>query len=103
MSDANLRPSTVAARSASSRMIAADLPPSSRVTRLSCWPQTVAMDRPAAVEPVKETLSTSLCATRYAPTSRPAGTMLTTPSGTPAGREVGAYLVAHKDVDKVSF
>ncbi len=39
MSDAIFRPSTVAARSASSRMIAADLPPSSRLTRLSCSPQ----------------------------------------------------------------
>ena len=34
MSDANFRPSTVAARSASSRMIAADLPPSSRLHAL---------------------------------------------------------------------
>ena len=49
MSDAILRPSTVAARSASSRMIAADLPPSSRLTRLSCSPQIDAMRRPAAV------------------------------------------------------
>ena len=34
ISEANLRPSMVAARSASSRMIAADLPPSSRLDPL---------------------------------------------------------------------
>ena len=43
MSEANLRPSIVAARSASSRMMAADLPPSSRLHRLSCSPQIEAM------------------------------------------------------------
>ena len=80
----NFRPSMVAARSASSSTIAADLPPSSRLTRLSCSPHTAAILRPAAVEPVKATLSTPGCATRCSPTSRPAATMLTTPAGTPA-------------------
>src|SRR6185312_8313474 len=37
---------TVRSMSASSRMIAADLPPSSRLTRLSCSPHSVAMCRP---------------------------------------------------------
>ena len=36
-----------AARSASSRMIAADLPPSSRVQRFSCSPQSAPIWRPA--------------------------------------------------------
>ena len=58
ISAVNFRPSMVAARSASSRTIAADLPPSSSETRLSCSPQTAAILRPAAVEPVKATLST---------------------------------------------
>ena len=43
ISEANLRPSMVVARSASSRTMAADLPPSSRLTRLSCSPQIEAM------------------------------------------------------------
>ena len=47
---------TVASRSASSRMIAADLPPSSRVQRFSCSPQSAPIWRPAAVEPVNDDL-----------------------------------------------
>ena len=39
---------------------------------------------PAAVEPVNATLSMSGWRTRYSPTSRPAGTMLITPAGSPA-------------------
>src|SRR5207248_5710213 len=46
--------------------------------------------RPAAVEPVNEILSTPGCRTRCSPTSRPAGTMLTTPSGTPASTSMSA-------------
>ncbi len=83
-------PSMVVARSASSSTIAADLPPSSRLTRLSCSPQTEAILRPAAVEPVKATLSMPGCATRCSPTSRPAATMLTTPFGQPASRSSSA-------------
>ena len=72
------------ARSASSSTMAADLPPSSRLTRFSCSPHTGPIARPAAVEPVKATLSTPGWATRCAPTSRPAATMFTTP-----GRHAG--------------
>src|ERR1700676_4338130 len=68
---------------ASSRMIAADLPPSSRVTGRRSWAHVAAIWRPAAVEPVKDTLSTPGWLTRYAPASLPPGTMLFTPSGTP--------------------
>ncbi len=46
------------ARSMSSRMTAADLPPSSRVQRAIRSPQMAAIFRPAAVEPVKVILST---------------------------------------------
>ena len=63
----------VASRSASSRMIAADLPPSSSVTGRSSRPQVSAMARPAAVDPVNATLSTPGWATRYAPTVPAAG------------------------------
>jgi hypothetical protein len=58
---------------ASSHTIAADLPPSSSVTRRSRSPQSAAILRPAAVLPVKPTLSMPGCVTRYSPTSRPAG------------------------------
>jgi hypothetical protein len=71
----------VEARSASSRMIAADLPPSSSVQRLSISPQIAPTLRPAAVEPVKPTLSTPGWRTRYSPTSRPAGRIDTMPLG----------------------
>jgi hypothetical protein len=57
-------PIAARSRSASSRMIAADLPPSSRETGRSSRPQISAICRPAAVEPVKATLSMSGCCTR---------------------------------------
>ena len=98
ISEANFRPSIVAARSASSRMMAADLPPSSRLTRLSCSPQIEAMVRPAAVEPVKAILSTPGWRTRCSPTSRPAGTTLTTPFGMPASSRSSAMSMASSGV-----
>ncbi|CAM5322397.1 hypothetical protein SANTM175S_09194 [Streptomyces antimycoticus] len=79
----NFRPATAFSMSASGRMIAADLPPSSRLTRLNCSPAIAAMRRPARVEPVKAILSTSLCDTRYSLVSRSAGRTLITPSGRP--------------------
>src|SRR5262245_1833366 len=98
MSDANFSPWTVAARSASSRMIAADLPPSSRLTRFSCSPQIDAMRRPAAVEPVNAILSTPGWRTRCSPTSRPAGRTLTTPFGMPASFRMSAMRNASSGV-----
>ena len=53
-----------ASRSASGSTIAADLPPSSRLQRLSCSPHSAAIRRPARVLPVKLILSTSGCLTR---------------------------------------
>ena len=61
------------ARSTSSSTIAADLPPSSSDTRLSRSVASEPTLRPAAVEPVKETLSTPGWVTRYSLTSRSAG------------------------------
>jgi hypothetical protein len=51
-------------RSAPSRMMAADLPPSSRVTGRRRAPAAAAMLRPAALDPVKVTLSTPGWVTR---------------------------------------
>ena len=46
--------------------------------------------RPAAVEPVKATLSTPGWVTRCSPTSRPPGITLTAPGGTPASSRASA-------------
>ena len=48
------------------------------------------MWRPAAVDPVKETLSTPGWVTRCSPTSRSAGTTFRTPAGTPASSHSSA-------------
>ncbi len=72
------------ARSASSSTIAADLPPSSRVRGRSSRPQSSAISRPTAVEPVKATLSMPWWRTRCRPVSGPPVTMFTTPGGMPA-------------------
>ena len=45
---------------------------------------------PAAVDPVKATLSVPGWVTRCSPTSRPPGTTLTTPAGTPASSRTSA-------------
>lgn len=76
--------------SASSMMMAADLPPSSNVVRLSCSPQSEAMRRPAVGEPVKAILSVPRWVTRCSPTSRPAGTMFNTPGGSSASMQTSA-------------
>ncbi|CAM5703273.1 hypothetical protein SGRIM128S_03479 [Streptomyces griseomycini] len=76
---------TARARSALGRMTLADLPPSSRATRFT-MPEAIApMRRPTAVEPVKETRSTSGCSARAWPATGPRPvTRLNTPAGTPA-------------------
>jgi hypothetical protein len=73
-----------ASRSTSSSTIAALLPPSSSETRLSRSVASEPTRRPAAVEPVNDTLSMPGCMTRYSLTSRPAGNTDRTPSGNPA-------------------
>ena len=78
--------------------MAADFPPSSRLTRLRLAPQAAPILRPAAVEPVKETLSTPGWLTRCSPTSRPAGTTLSTPLGSPASAKISASTLASSGV-----
>ena len=60
----------VVSMSASSRMTAADLPPSSSVTQAILIPQIDAIFRPAAVDPVKVILSTRGSRTSSSETSR---------------------------------
>ena len=78
--------------STSSRMTAADLPPSSRVQRAIRSPQIEAMRRPAAVEPVKEILSTRGSRTSSSDTSRSAVTTLSTPAGRPTASATSARM-----------
>ena len=85
-------------RSASSRMMAADFPPSSRVQRFSRSPHRPPIRLPAADEPVKEILSTPGWVTRCSPTSRPAGTTERTPSGRPASAKISASRKASSGV-----
>ena len=103
MSAFGMSPGIVVERSASSRMIAADLPPSSRVQRLSCSPQSAAIFLPATVDPVNEILSTSGWVTMCSPTSRPACTMLSTPAGSPASCTASASRYALSGVSGAGF
>src|SRR5271156_4429616 len=52
-------------------MIAADLPPSSRLTRFSCSPHSPAIRRPTALDPVNAILSTPGWRTSASPASVP--------------------------------
>jgi hypothetical protein len=70
--------------STSSSTIAALLPPSSSDTRLRRSVASAPTLRPAAVDPVNETLSTPGWVTRYSLTARSAGSTDSTPSGSPA-------------------
>jgi hypothetical protein len=70
--------------------MAADLPPSSSDTRVMRSAQRAMIRLPASVEPVNATLSTPGWATRCSPASRPPGTTLTAPSGTPASASASA-------------
>lgn len=70
------------ARSASSRTIAALLPPSSRETFLIVSAPLRMMSRPVCVEPVKVTWSTSRCVVKISATELSwVVMMLTTPAG----------------------
>ena len=76
---------TAVRKSASSRMMLGDLPPNSWATRLTVSAAVLATMTPARVEPVKETMSTSLWPAITWPTLGPSPlTMLYTPAGTPA-------------------
>ena len=79
-------------RSASSRMIAADWPPSSRCVGLSSAPQMDAIHRPCLVGPEKDTVSTPGClasapAVWWVPVTR-----LNTPGGKSAASNASARM-----------
>src|SRR3954463_12332506 len=78
---ADLTPAATMPGSASERTIAADLPPSSRLTRRRSLAHAAAHALPAAVEPVNDTLSTPGCFTGNSPSDASPGSTLTTPCG----------------------
>ena len=82
---------TADSRSASARITFGDLPPSSSATRLTVWEATSLTRLPAAVEPVKDTMSTSRCAAIASPTTGPNPvTRLKQPAGSPACSSISA-------------
>ena len=84
-----------ASKSASSRMMLADLPPSSCATRFTVGAAARATSMPARVEPVNDTMSMSGCADSGAPTLTPSPlTRLNTPAGTPAASMISAKRIA---------
>ena len=84
---------TAFSTSASSRMISAELPPSSRWARLRCRPASSPIDRPTAVEPVNEMTRTCGSVTSASPTSLPPGSIWSTPAGSPASSKIRAISV----------
>ena len=84
-----------ASRSASSRMMLADLPPSSWATRLTVGAAARATSMPARVDPVNDIMSMSGWADSTAPTLIPSPlTRLNTPAGTPASSMISAKRMA---------
>ena len=78
-------PLAAASRSASSKTMFGDLPPSSSETCARCDAAPVITAEPTAVEPVNATLSTPGCSASGAPQSGPKPvTTLNTPGGKPA-------------------
>jgi len=74
----------------SSRITAADFPPSSSVKRAIRSPHSEAMRRPAAVDPVNAILSMRGSRTSSSETSRSAVTTLSTPAGSPTSSAISA-------------
>ena len=82
---------TAVASSASGRITLADLPPSSSVTRLSVAAAISATRRPAAAEPVKETVAMPGWAAMASPVTGPVPlTRLKTPGGSPMASKMSA-------------
>jgi len=85
---------TAAARSTSSRMMAADFPPSSRVHGLSISAARLPISLPTPELPVKVNRSTSRLDVNACPVSIPPGTTDRTPSGRPASAKTSAKAFA---------
>src|SRR6202047_2737663 len=93
-------PVTALVRSAPSRMMFGDLPPSSWLTRLTVGAARLATSIPARVEPAHEIMSMFGCSLMAAPTSGPRPlTRLNTPFGTPASCRISAKINADVGVN----
>ena len=91
-------------RSASANTTLADLPPSSRVTRLIVAAAPSAIPRPTSVEPVKAIFATSGCSTSRRPQTLPGpATTLRTPSGRPASSAIRSSSSAVSGVSSAGF
>src|SRR6195952_3452666 len=97
-------PATALLKSASSRMMFGDLPPSSWLTRLTVVAARLATSMPARVDPVNEIMSIPGCSLIAAPTSGPRPlTRLNTPFGTPASCMISAKINADDGVNSDGF
>src|SRR5580658_6879880 len=86
---------TARSKSASSSSTFGDLPPNSWCTRLTDAAALRATSVPARVDPVNDTMSTSRCDDKGAPTPGPSPLMrLNTPAGTPASCITFAHRMA---------
>src|ERR1700722_16305610 len=95
---------TASSRSASARMMLADFPPSSCVTRLIVGAAAKATATPALVDPVKETMAMSGCEAIAAPTLGPSPfTRLKTPGGTSASCRISANRYAESGAISLGF
>lgn len=97
-------PVTAFVKSASSRMIFGDLPPSSWLTRFTVLAARFATSIPARVEPVNEIMSIPGCSLMATPTSGPRPLIrLKTPFGTPASCRISAKINADDGVYSDGF
>ena len=94
---------SVESRSASSRMIAADLPPSSSEHGLSFSAAILPISLPTALLPVNVNLSISGLAVSARPVSGPPGTTESTPSGRPASAKISAIANSDSGVSAAGF
>eukprot|EP01139_Manchomonas_bermudensis_P024366 Amastigsp_a842540_113.p4 type:complete len:153 gc:universal Amastigsp_a842540_113:990-532(-) len=95
---ASMTPSTAESRSAESKTMNGDLPPSSSEIFLPEPARRRRRSRPMGVEPVKATLSTSGWSARTEPARPEAVTTLMTPAGTPASAQISAKRSAERRV-----
>ena len=97
-------PRLTAFSSASANTMFAPLPPNSRWTFFSVSAAFFEIAVPARVDPVKLTISTSLCPESCVPTPRPSPfTKLKTPGGNPASSIISAKIRAFKGLSSDGF
>ncbi len=100
---ASTTPSTALSRSASSKTMNGDLPPSSSDSFLPLPAVASRMMRPTSVEPVKAILSTSGWLTSAAPVRPSPVMMLTTPGGSPTSAHSSAKASAVSGVNSAGL